>query len=609
MAYRIIGTPLKQNIRIKKHFVETITIEMKEYKSYLETNEIVEKVINKAFSKYNKTNTTVKFQLVYKLNIYNDGEEYDVWRAGKFFSNRSNTIEYPEIETQSGESDIQDGIRINTFNINRVIITNDKGGKSLNNDCLYIALKHCLGQNLTISPIALKLKLGYKRVDEICCKDIPQIEKLTGCNIDLVGDYEYISNKSNPFYCKIELVDNHYKYLPNKTVYNQLYTQPTTKKLITYNQDGNHYNVFDGVGIKKVTSLEEKAIYIQNDDIEKHYNSLMKDHNDLSDFNSKITNYKFNLQGCKFNLTTQALNFFYTTCKTLQLENISSLEQSFLHKTKCSGLQFAEYGWAGNVKTFDINSFYPFIMKSKKYGLPYTKPIEMTLTTKQLNDMEFIPYGLYNVKIHTPTPCKYLSPNKNNFYTHFDLNIARQEGYKIEILNENVINCIMYKQRLSNHKIFTEYINTCYEMKTKLKSKTSKVLLNCLWGKLCQKNYQYHKLNSSNVLELESFNDVYIENSSCKYIKDDIYKLPYGRWGVFITAMGRYMMYKYMKPIEHSVKRIHTDSFMVDIDTCDLSKINISEELGDFKEEINNTVCICKSGLVKIVNQNKVIQL
>jgi hypothetical protein len=571
-----------------------------------EIDDTMTKRISQEFNKAQKEGKKIYIQLVYLYQPSN------IFISTKFIRSKEN-ITTPAQLKHKGYDAIGDE-KVSMILFNRIEVNTAKGGYDKNemNDCLYYSLKTSLGNAFKYeNPYKFKKALKLKRNDMIDVDLIPQIEDLLKCNISVEGDHEYQTNKFYPYNCFVELKDNHYSYKANKRVHQLLYSNQTKKELICYDYDKlNKIHSYDGINEKVFENDEQFQDYLNNKYVIvlRHFkNTIQEEYDFLQQENEILKKYNLDLDKSRFSFTVLAKNTFYNTVRALDIDDLTSVEQNMLYNSRNCGLLYSQNGFEGKVKTYDINSYYPYILNQSSFQLPVGRPYEEHLT--ELHNDYGLPYGLYKVKIEIPENCKYIMNNEKNIYTHFDIHTARELGYNVELIDEP-INALLYKNRTSSKKIFNEYIEKMYVVKTNTKSVGSKILLNSLWGSLCQKNEIVYRTNKKEPLIFDDADTTTVLYDKIKYYnKDDYYKLPYARFGVFITSYARYRMYKLSHQFQDKIVRIHTDSFMVK-DDFDISEyITIGDGLGEFKEETKNTENMMKSGNVKIIHLNKIVEV
>ena len=100
-------------------------------------------------------------------------------------------------------------------------------------------------------------------------------------------------------------------------------------------------------------------------------------------------------------------------------------------------------------------------------------------------------YGIYHCEVvptdTTPAEVsKLFRPNKKNYYTHFDLRLAKELGMHIEMVGYGANACI-YPERAPSNRIFGNYVDLLDGLKQR-NIPFPKQILNALWGSLSMTN-------------------------------------------------------------------------------------------------------------------------
>jgi hypothetical protein len=164
--------------------------------------------------------------------------------------------------------------------------------------------------------------------------------------------------------------------------------------------------------------------------------------------------------------------------------------------------------------------------------------------------------------------------NKNNYYTHYDLTLAKELGFEIELIHDNEFNFYYYsKEKLIKGKLlFGQFVSKLYDLKSN-KIDGAKDIMNALWGSLSQRN-KYNKI-ITNDTELTIPDQGEIIGFSCtragdlkiKYNsnKNKLFKRDEGRWSCFFTSFTRMQIARQLQPYTNNIVRIQTDGFIVNI--------------------------------------------
>jgi len=300
--------------------------------------------------------------------------------------------------------------------------------------------------------------------------------------------------------------------------------------------------------------------------------------------------------------------------KTVQPEPINNNEAKWIEDATFGALTYWE-PYNGNIHSYDINSQYPNVMSKNFHYFPIKEGEYITMNEKAFQEMyddHFKDYSIYRCIVEKPEDrvVKFFRFNEKNKYTHLDLQCAKQYGLKIKLIVDGKPNCLYYsKDKLMNGAyLFRKYINEMYEMKTE-KIEGAKLLLNVLWGSLCEMNY-YNK----NVAYDEEYNyteaDIRHINSSddeitikCIFYKGGYYKTNFARMKPFVIGYARKNMFRLFKDIEDNITRIHTDGFYcVDKLPEEKNKLIDNNKMGYLKYEGMKEVNI--SGLNKGLKKN-----
>ena len=269
--------------------------------------------------------------------------------------------------------------------------------------------------------------------------------------------------------------------------------------------------------------------------------------------------------GC---ISTTALDLFRRLQAQPDTENITKSESQWLNKATLGAMIWdcdKEHKIDDkDLYKFDFVSMYPSIMQSAHFSIPLKKGEFSIINTVP----KYFGYGIYRCEILYNTPCgwKLFKQNKDNYYTHIDLNRAIQLGLKIKLILDGKYNSLFYSRDscIAGNKLFKTYVDFCFDMKKK-GCKPVKEILNCLWGILCKTSSKskYFKgdINLKNHEEIQSLNmyddsvHVTLKNKN-KPFCDNL-----GRMKPFLLAKGRWMISKEMEKNIDSVVRMHTDGF------------------------------------------------
>ena len=529
----------------------------------------------------------IKLQLVYYFRDTN------FFVSSKFFG-KEQGFQAPSTDNYDFDENLFKNVDM--ILINRVKPSTE-GGNSAKNDCLWRALKQSLGSHLKILPSTLKRHLKLPRNNLIDYRLMPKIEDKVKANINVVGDYTLTSTKDYPFKCSVELKANHYTYKPNRTVFEMLYSQPSSKTLMVYeNLNKTQFLCYDGVEEKavektnliqhcrdnKLNAVKRTIFPYKGKNIQQIFFNLHKQAEALK----QLSNGVVDVTKYGFDMVKTAKSLFYTTNKSIQFDTITSNEETFLRDSKLCGMMYVEKGVKKHMKCYDYNQFYPYLLtRTNTYKLPVGTPV--------ITSLEELPtilsFGLYKVKIDVPTNCKFMIRNSNNVYTHYDIKVAREMGYGMELI-EGQNACLYKTKRLYPSQIFNDYMELLFKYKTKDTKKIVKRLMNCLWGSLSQKNWITHDLRKPLVVDDLKQLRIRVNANRTRVVADVIrsktFKYPHARMSPFITSLGRFIMFQTIKPFHEQVYRIHTDGFYCDSGVV----LPTGNKIGQLKLEMEGTV-------------------
>ena len=317
----------------------------------------------------------------------------------------------------------------------------------------------------------------------------------------------------------------------------------------------------------------------------------------------KETNNEINLYKTGSHNVT-ALHLFNNYTK--HIDNppvIDQVESTFINMASQGALIFNTKGYNGQAYKADVKSMYPSIMKSKI--LFPVKEGELKYITEFGN---FFNYGIYRCKIIGNT--KLFRFNFDNYYTHFDLNTAKDLGLQINLIIDDKPNFLYYSRDkcLTGHEIFGRFVDKMFDLKQK-KIPDAKKILNILWGSLCEKYKKdvVHKIGHSfdipsdakvNFIKPSIINDDQILISYSKF--NNLYKYGWARIMPFLISKGRKIISEIIKPYENICIRCHTDGVIFKEEPKD---IKYGDKLGDLVfEGYFKNISINKSGIITYTN-------
>lgn len=306
-----------------------------------------------------------------------------------------------------------------------------------------------------------------------------------------------------------------------------------------------------------------------------------------ADILKKETDGKINMYKTGGDAKT-AIQLFYDLNDQTQPEKITFEEWEKLENCYNGALIYAKETDIFTGYKYDICSEYPGIMRNQSMQFPMRKGKFKTITNLNYQ-CSFYSFGLYNAKVHNTDPRLFVQ-NKGNWYTHIDLNRAKELNYKIELIEvEN--NFLSYEGCLINGaKLFRKFVDYLFAFKQK-GIKEAKDILNALWGALTEANHISLKTEPHKVTEIYDDREIFsicpsgndMKSYRLKLIaKGNQYETNYARIKPFLTAKGRCIISKIVEKNLNSCVRIHTDGIIL---SEPIKNIKLGNNIGDLKFE------------------------
>jgi hypothetical protein len=443
--------------------------------------------------------------------------------------------------------------------------------------------------------------LGLKRDEKVDYRLISKIEPLfKDISFTVCGDHTY-TPPSKHLNVNIKLIDGHYELAnnPGRENIKGVHFKEVNKDCIWFyiKQDKNMYKIYNGC-ITRVISYEE---FVK---LKKNFNNFVMKAKDDVNYKDEYNQFMYDSELLK-NATDGKINLFKYSRYSLaaidvwrrfsKLYNYSepllSNESSIINKAFLGGLLYAEK-YTGYGITYDINSFYPSLMTNRFFQVPVEQGESMRLSEEEFNSMTYFKYGIYRAIVDKSNN-KLFKYNYRNFYTHFDLMLAKELGLKISIIIDNEFNFYYYsKEKLvKGEMLFKPFVDYLYDLKEK-EYRGAKKILNTLWGALCAKN-KYSRIvkdadEEFNIPDNGKIISVVMDGHKAikvSYLSDvnKLFKRPEARFGCFLTSYGRLMLARQLVSHVDKIVRIHTDGIIFN-SNCD-HNFNIGTGLGEWKIE------------------------
>ena len=454
------------------------------------------------------------------------------------------------------------------------------GGFSVNdkNDCLFYALKQSDNVLPWRTPITFKRFLQVGREDKINIDLIPKIEEKLRLSVRVSGDVNFCSGSEYPKTVHLKLIDGHYTLHKSKAKAFQLLKKSLFKskkplELMIFKKVKDSYEIM--TENKEIQIIAKESFYNMTNEIKtkskkycsygvnsvnvETYEKLHKEIKDLEEFGVYVLHYT--------NIKNAVLaKLYYESLKRFEVEDLDPLESQFLDKALSGGIIHRKPGTYENVKYYDINSQYPHILANTGLLFPTGKP-----EFKKLIEFygDFIPFGVYRAVINKgqETNPFLFRLKTTHYYTHYEIIRARELNYTIELIQDGQANAMLYngQSRAPAKAIFKNYVQKFYNIKKESKNSIAKTFLNLIWGALTQRHKTYKTLQKSGDTNLHITHSINKEKMLMveQYKNDKLFKYPYARLGIFLTAYGRCMISRTVEPIIEDVLRVHTDGFLI----------------------------------------------
>jgi hypothetical protein len=600
------------NVRIKGRPMHSFTFTKTNNKEF--TKEDVRKRLDKFVQDHREVNRNIKVMLSIDTDFG--------YRSAKAFNVNEEPIMVDEYEWESVPSFV-----IFFWDEN---MKPREGGGDENNDCLYEAITKISTKYYLLTkcknPEDLKKQLRLERDDKISIDRMTQVGELMNVNIYISGDHSFIptNNKTSRKNVHLTLINGHYEVNESyykKCKYELLSGINYIKKrtLVVYEFRKDYVQCYNGITeypityeeyyklrslsfkgdegfVRKETevdSCEEKKKGVEKHmSLEEFYTFLL----DESKILKELTKGMIDLSKSGYNFKNEALKIAHRCFKDFdEPDKITPYELLWLQNAMLGGLIFSKPGKYENSYDYDVRSAYPSIMSDSHFTFPIKKGEFSQI--KEFKE-EFINYGIYRCIIERSgdeDTDKLFRFNKTNYYSHFDINTARQLKLNIKLIIDSEANALLYtiKGHLYGNKVFLSLFQTLYELKDR--SFFAKKIMNCVWGLLCSrkkiKKTDYKEINiDTDLVEPNEFR-IIGERVHVTYTKkDDYYRFNYARIGVFLTSKVRHKMamdmYKYREEIVHC----HTDGFLSKVK---ILEITVGMRLGwEYKVKKDNLLVI-----------------
>lgn len=289
-----------------------------------------------------------------------------------------------------------------------------------------------------------------------------------------------------------------------------------------------------------------------------------------------IENYKVNLR--KVISTAQlAMTIYRRRFLPHAIPTYEAYEKDIRQAYKGGRVEVIQH-YAENVKHYDVNSLYPYVMR--KYPMPVGRPY--------LQEIKISDFGIVFAKVTCPKDLKipllctkredgkliFPTGTFSGWFCTPELQKAKQIGYKIEI---------EHGYKFSKSYLFDDYIDHSYKLKKQSEDGSvsytlAKLLMNSLYGKFGQKREKsQYVMNPTEDIDLEKVtffgdDEIYVK----KTVSQSAHILP--AIAAFVTTYARLELYSWVEKC-NEVYYFDTDSIFTD------TVLPTSKDIGGLKLE------------------------
>lgn len=299
--------------------------------------------------------------------------------------------------------------------------------------------------------------------------------------------------------------------------------------------------------------------------------------------------------------------------RNIEIQPLSEKEDQWLYKYYHVGggaWVYHEKEYEGECHTIDRNSSYPSHYDSSMLT-PIGQPTFSTLKTSDLDryyDTLKFDYGIYRATITNPNNtnyAKYFKLRCDNMYSHSDLLHAQDIGLKIDLIDDNEVNAMIYDKSVlvKSTKMFHEYVQYFYDLK-KRDVKIAKDFLNVFSGAMSKQNKQYKRTSPTKIIEINN-KDVFnmerrYDEHLVSYMPNNAhFKYALARHTIFCVNKMKIYLQKLVIKYESKVVRCHTDSLTFNC-VDPISEFKIGKSLSQWKIEKDKCgTCKIQRGLIR----------
>lgn len=309
----------------------------------------------------------------------------------------------------------------------------------------------------------------------------------------------------------------------------------------------------------------------------------------------------FNNLGAKMKITLASTSMDLFRRKYMKEDYFQPQKEylEYLFKGYYGGrVEAVKRGLAKNLKYYDVNSLYPFVMQNE-YPNPNHLKYSRNIKLKTIMQYE----GVAKVKVIAPKmyipylPYRFGKYNYNKklifptgefigHYTFFELRKALELGYKIIKLYDGII-------YFKKFEPFKEYVNELYKNRLMHKSENNpletvdKICMNSLYGKFAQKITEKESIIHESKMSFDMLKKYHYVNRTGNYfiVKEKDFRIPKfvnPIFSLYTTAYARDVLYNLISKVKQDkIYYYDTDSLMTS------QYFETSKKLGALKLEDN----------------------
>lgn len=614
----VIKNPLRipPPVRLSRKDSVSYVFENKAGHTYFQIRNILQRIAYESYRKGLKGGVEL---LILNHKGFDTLPPFYLTKLGHKVDSRSTFFEY-EISKIIGDYDDIKQNKYKKFLIYRLGGTfEDGGGADEFNRCFYNRMKEAIPKSSLPwkTPEEFEKAFNLKKGEYVPVTLIPQIEKkLKNFRFEVRGHATYVSPKQANKTIRLLLYNEHYQFDEEKSVKtysNKLIFFKEERIPLLYQRDKRYDIVYDPESNKLIKGIDlisriwknqpikhlalENKCYItipvdktnkpdpitkKKKDLPTLYKEFVKNADELKE----LTNGELNLYKTgSYKTTAQYLFFkFYNGPKP---EPLSQNEAVWYDRCRTGPLTFC-IPYDGEGYDYDIISAYPSIMISN-----ISLPVKAGEFVKLKTLPDILNVGIYRCKITNNKNIngKLFKHSYYNEYTQIELNYYREHNLKIELIQDDQPNALIYTRDkyIKGTEMFKKFVDFMYPLKQK--NKLAKIILDCLWGVLTSNDYKkkiYRELKpGEQATETEPFDTTlcnirpFSENEHIvEYVDNQhIFKTEFARIKPFILSAARVKLSRIIEPFIDDVVYCHTDGFV----TKHEQNVKLGDKIGDLK--------------------------